>query len=433
MSREGPLTTIGETVPPPAQRVFQPGEARVVLVDAAALQDHIVAWEDLVLDAMEPNIFYEPWMLLPALRSLKQEEGSLPPEFALVYQALRKEPDGSPEVGRQEDRLIGFFPMQIRNRGGAFSLPLVRFYRHEFMYLCSPIVRSEQSALALKTFMDWLPSRSPKLVEFERIRGEGPLRQLLVEEFRNRRALPQVRDAFTRAIFRPLESADVYLKTALSAGHRREFGRKERRLNDLGKVQYRELKAGEDAIPWAERFLQLENSGWKGQEGTALARDPAARAFFMEVLAAAQIKGRLLMMELWAGERCVASRVAFRSGARGSVAFRIAYDETAGKYSPGALLELENIRRLHGDSSLRWQDSGAAANSKLFSHLWLHRQTLEDLLFATPNPTAELIVALMPLGRWVSRTMRAGRDQVADIGERVKSRAGSLSNLTSKK
>jgi len=42
----------------------------VVMVDRPeALLEHVPAWERLAVSALEPNVFYEPWMFLPALRA----------------------------------------------------------------------------------------------------------------------------------------------------------------------------------------------------------------------------------------------------------------------------------------------------------------------------------------------------------------------------
>src|SRR5437763_10056109 len=42
----------------------------VVIEDFDILRDYVQAWEDLAVEALEPNLFYEPWMLIPALRAL---------------------------------------------------------------------------------------------------------------------------------------------------------------------------------------------------------------------------------------------------------------------------------------------------------------------------------------------------------------------------
>ncbi len=42
----------------------------VVVRDVEELDSYVPAWEKLAADAIEPNVFYEPWMLIPAIRSL---------------------------------------------------------------------------------------------------------------------------------------------------------------------------------------------------------------------------------------------------------------------------------------------------------------------------------------------------------------------------
>src|SRR5215813_2848126 len=40
----------------------------VVINDLNALEKYVPAWEDLAATAIEPNVFYEPWMVIPAIR-----------------------------------------------------------------------------------------------------------------------------------------------------------------------------------------------------------------------------------------------------------------------------------------------------------------------------------------------------------------------------
>src|SRR4051812_12585876 len=39
----------------------------------AALADHAAAWDELALHAIEPNVFHERWMLLPAMHAYGQQ------------------------------------------------------------------------------------------------------------------------------------------------------------------------------------------------------------------------------------------------------------------------------------------------------------------------------------------------------------------------
>src|SRR5262245_66493093 len=41
----------------------------VVINDLTALEEYVSAWEDLAANAIEPNAFYEPWMMMRAIRA----------------------------------------------------------------------------------------------------------------------------------------------------------------------------------------------------------------------------------------------------------------------------------------------------------------------------------------------------------------------------
>ena len=48
------------------------GTAQMRIVTARSaeeLQPHVGAWDDLAASAVEPNVFYDSWMLLPALQA----------------------------------------------------------------------------------------------------------------------------------------------------------------------------------------------------------------------------------------------------------------------------------------------------------------------------------------------------------------------------
>src|SRR5687768_13561878 len=45
------------------------GLSVVVIDDLAVLEKYVPAWEDLAANAIEPNAFYEPWMMMPAIHA----------------------------------------------------------------------------------------------------------------------------------------------------------------------------------------------------------------------------------------------------------------------------------------------------------------------------------------------------------------------------
>src|SRR5262249_17823157 len=77
----------------------------VIVDDLTALEKHIAAWEELAAAAIEPNVFYEPWMLMPALRAYG---GAGRLFFALVQAPDPARPLGPPP-------LSGLFPPQLHH------------------------------------------------------------------------------------------------------------------------------------------------------------------------------------------------------------------------------------------------------------------------------------------------------------------------------
>ena len=74
--------------------------------------------------------------------------------------------------------------------------------------------------------------------------------------------------------------------------------------------------------------------------------DPAQREFFVTGATALAAQGRLWMLGLALDGKWIALKCNFLAGS-GGYAFKIAYDEKLSRFSPGVLLELETLSRLH--------------------------------------------------------------------------------------
>jgi hypothetical protein len=371
----------------------------VVVTDSTALERHVAAWEDLAGAAIEPNVFYEPWMLMPALRAYGAESRSL---FALVQAPDPARPLGPP-------LLCGFFPLELRDHydGVSSKLPLKTlslWRKHEMTYLCAPLLRAGYGREALAAFFDWLDagSHNCSLMEFGFVPGEGPFHHLLVDYLHEHLKGAYVAESFTRALFRPDADAEAYIRSALSRVRRKEYRRQERRLAETGRLEYTALEPGADAGAWIEEFLEFESKSWKGEGGRALACDETDRKYFVEIAGEAFRRGKLMMLALRFNGRPIAYKLNFLSGA-GSFAFKIAFDEEYARYSPGVLLELENIRLLHERSQIRWMDSCADPDRFMINHLWTDRRVIQTVVVSAGKPQGNFALAAIPLLKWGNR------------------------------
>lgn len=363
----------------------------VVLHTAEELAQHVAAWDELAAAAIEPNVFYESWMLLPALKAFGTSQDL---RFVLLYTEEAAEPSRQPI-------LCGFFPLERQRSYKGFPLACTRLWRHKYATLCTPLIHAEYARDCLTAFLNWLKQdrASGALLALNQISGDGLLAQLLADYLDDSACPATLEESYTRALFERDTDGESFLTMAISKERRKYLRKQERRLERLGFVEYVEWQAGAEIETWLEEFLQLEAKGWKGRAGSALASDPASRQFFLEAMREGARRRRLLFLALRLNENPVALKCCLRTGA-GSFAFKIAFDEDYEQASPGWQLELETIRRLHCDETIEWMDSCAAANS-FTNQLWPARRTIVTWLLSTGKSRGNLAVASLPLLRWL--------------------------------
>jgi CelD/BcsL family acetyltransferase involved in cellulose biosynthesis len=365
-----------------------------VLDHPAALAGHMAAWNDLAAAALEPNVFYEPWMMLPAIDSFARG-GKL--RYVLVY---ADQVEGPP-------LLCGLFPLERVASYKGMPFRHVKLWQHKHCFLGTPLVRSTHARECLAAFLDWLEAdpQGASAVKWGLIGADGPFWRALTEVLRESGRRSFVPHRFDRAVMRPRAGGDAFLGEALSHKGVKELRRLERRLAEAGPLEYAALENAGEAEKWIADFLELESRGWKGRKASALGSTEAGRLFFTRTALAAARRGRLMMLGLRVAGRWIALKCNFVSG-EGSFAFKIAYDEDYAKFSPGTLLELENIRCFHSRPELRWMDSCAQSDHFMVNRLWLDRRALLDVVTASGRAFGDLMVSSLPLFHWVSRTLR---------------------------
>src|SRR5688572_22542004 len=164
----------------------------VEIVDQPAqLARHLPLWSLLLDEALEPNIFYEPWMLEPALRHLRRGEDV---RVVLVFE-------------EEPRRLIGVFPVARYARFRRIPIPGGRLWKHPQCFLSTPHLHRARAAEALGAFLDWAASNGLPVFEFSNVVAEGPFHKVLVEVLHERGLESVVTRAMTRPLFRRAESA----------------------------------------------------------------------------------------------------------------------------------------------------------------------------------------------------------------------------------
>lgn len=173
---------------------------------------------------------------------------------------------------------------------------------------------------------------------------------------------------------------DAYLEASLSGKKRKELRRQANRLADEGEVALTRQTDGEGIADWCDAFLALEARGWKGEAGSALASTEGTARLFRESLDGAAARGRLERLTLTLDGRPLAMLATFLTPP-GAYSYKTAFDEDFARFSPGVLLQRENLGMLERPD-IAWSDSCASADHPMIDHLWRERRGIGRLSIA---------------------------------------------------
>lgn len=108
-----------------------------------------------------------------------------------------------------------------------------------------------------------------------------------------------------------------------------------RKLEEMGEISLRRVETADpDTI---EQFYRLEQSGWKGEKGTAITCRPETREFYDCIVKSAAGSGYLSIYFLDQGNKHLAAHLALTYSGR-YFPLKVAYDESYSKYGPGHLI-----------------------------------------------------------------------------------------------
>lgn len=330
----------------------------------------IDAWAALEAHALDPNAYLSPHFVLPALQHLGLGAQSL------VLLIERQTQDALTLIG------LGVFePMRGSWR---FPLPYLRAYRSKHSFLDGLLLDRAHADEAMRAFVDWCAGSGCTWhgVEFSQWPDDSESDRLLRAAAQARRLPWYQTDHQQRAIIAPAQAGPEYVENALSTSLRKDLRRRMRRLEELGHVQSIVFSGNDVDTDCIERFLALEQNGWKGDQGSALNCDANQRRFFHDMVLGFARHGRAVFTELRVNDTVVASTSNFISG-RAVFAFKLGWHRDYAKMSPGILNEIEFIRRAPTlFAGLEVMDSGASEGS-FIEGLWNQRRTLSHSMLVT--------------------------------------------------
>jgi CelD/BcsL family acetyltransferase involved in cellulose biosynthesis len=327
--------------------------------------EHIAGeWQSLADRALEPNVFLEPAFALAAAPVFGRDVGA-----GLVWS--RAAPC----------RLLGFFPARIERRRYGVALPVIVGWTHPFAPLGTPLVDRDAGAAAISAWLDHLAGRTDfsGVLLMPCLPVAGPVAQSFASALARSGGRSIALAAHHRALLAPAADRGHYLDHAIGHKKRKELRRQRRRLAQAGPLASDIVREPSAVAAALGDFLKLEAAGWKGRAGTAACADGRIAAFIEAAVTGLARNGKAQVARLSAGGAPIAAIVTLRSGAT-AWCWKIAYDESFARFSPGVLLLLETTQALLDDPGIAAADSCATADHPMIDHIWRERLGLANHL-----------------------------------------------------
>ena len=343
-----------------AERVSTPARPRGVLhlldtqtVDSKAFLED---WKGLARRAAEPNPFFEAWFTLPSFEQFAESDAY---KIAAYW------------VG---GRLAGLMPIKHSSDYYGHGLPHVGTWLHDHSFCGAPLVAKGHEKgfwTALVACLDQTPGQA-LFLHLPALPEGGALDKALDAALREMGRASAIVERTSRAMLASHLSPQDYLAEAMSAKKRKELRRQKKRLAELGNLTVERLEGTECIEPWIEQYLSLEAAGWKGEAGSALKSDAASYAFFADTMYAAAQAGKLERLALRLDGKPIAMLANFIT-APGAYSFKTAFDEDFARFSPGLLLQIENLDIL-GRTDIAWTDSCAIEGHSMIERIWREKR-----------------------------------------------------------
>lgn len=330
---------------------------------ADALPGWDAGWDDLARTAGEPNPFLERWYLLPALRAMGAGDVRL-----LCFEV--------------KDVLAGLMPVVASRRYYGRPLPHLAAWTHPNAFLGVPLVARGMERAFWQALLAHVDARTGMglFLHLAQIPLSGPMADALRDVLARQGRLHGLVWREERAALATDLSPDAYLEASMSGKKRKELRRQHARLSELGTLTTERLRDGGGLADWIEDFLTLEQAGWKGGAGSALACTPATTALFREALQGAAQAGRLERLALRLDGRPIAMLASFLTPPMG-FSYKTAFDESFARFSPGVLLQRDNLAILT-DPAIAMTDSCASADHPMIDHIWRERRAVGHVSIA---------------------------------------------------
>lgn len=315
-------------------------------------------WARLAENAAVPNCFFEPWFLMPSL-TVFDPEGDV--SLAMLVEG---------------GRLRALMPVCDSPTYHGRALRNTSAWLHANMFCGLPLMEPGFERAFWQAYLAALDERetSQLFAHLPQMPEDCAATKALLDVCHADGRQIRVVHREERAALNRGKSPEAHFVDAMSNKRRKELRRLRKRFDECGTPRLTRHRGEECISEWIDTFLALEKSGWKGEQGSALACDPQTERLFRAVISGAAKAGKLERLALYLDDKPIAMLATFLSHP-GGFAFKTAFDENYARFSPGMMLQVDNLALLD-DPELAWCDSCAAADHPMIERIWRDRRSM---------------------------------------------------------
>ena len=208
--------------------------------------------------------------------------------------------------------------------------------------------------------------------------------RLFGEFFKTENIVSEIFNEFDRPFLGQGSTFDQHMRDHVSKKRRKSLRRNHKNLSERGKVEMRSFTTGPELKAAVEDFLTIEASGWKGEQGTALACNKNSATFARQAFGGVGGKSITRADVLYLDEFPIAVSLSIYTG-KTAFTLKCAYDETYRSFGPGLLLEVAIIKDFFESQWVEYLDSAVTTTNHVIQNLWNSSIRVGDLLLCADS------------------------------------------------
>ena len=355
----------------------------------ADITDEFLAdWRNLEDSTFEDNVYLSPDFVIPAIARLT-------PDIDFVIFAVRTNSPNS-------EKLIAVGVFEEGKSCMRFPFRYLTAYQSIHSFLSGLMISQDSLDMAVSGFFDYLRNSAWSAIRFDDFPDGFASNTHICKLLDQKRIVWHQLSQYERAV---LSNTALGLEDgpAISSKKtRKSIARNHKKLSECGEVEYRILLGENVTDEVMQAFVNVENSGWKKDEGSSLASNKNETMFFNEMMSLFAKRKRAFFCELRLDGEVICSTSNMISGKTG-FAFKIGRSSEYDKFGVGMITESLFVEDAQNHlSGLNSIDSGSQPGSYI-EKLWDGRRVLTSGFYSLNWYTSLYLSGLKLCGAFKSK------------------------------